>query len=202
MADTTTINPGLEPSARVAAILEAACRVIARDGAHGLHMNAVAKEAGVSKALVHYYVQTRQELLRQALAYAEQRTREAVEAELAPLPDGRARLERLLVAYAGNEPVFAESHALSSAAWGSLILDEDLAPVVRGAYQGWTGWITSLVEQGRDDGSIPEPQATRSTAVRLAALAEGLSSLVDTGVIPADEAVAAVRREVAGLGDG
>jgi AcrR family transcriptional regulator len=199
MSDTTAIDAASEPSARVAAILEAACRVIARDGAHGLHMNAVAQEAGVSKALVHYYVQTRQELLRQAMSFAEQRTREAVEAELAPLPNGRARLERLLVAYAGNEPVFAESHALSSAAWGSLILDEDLAPVVRAAYHGWAAWIQSLVEQGHDDGSIPVAQTARTIAVRLAALADGLSSLVDTGVIPADEAVAAIRHEVAGL---
>ncbi len=53
---------------RIAAILEAACRVIARDGAHGLHMQAVADEAGVSKALVHYYFATRQELLRRAFA--------------------------------------------------------------------------------------------------------------------------------------
>ena len=199
MPESTTALGAAEPSARVAEILAAACRVIERDGAHGLHMNAVAREAGVSKALVHYYVQTRQELLRQALAYAEQRTREAVGAQLAALPDGRSRLHRLLVAYAGNEPVFAESHALSSAAWGSLILDEDLAPVVRAAYQGWADWITSLVEQGRDDGSIPAARATRATVVRLAALAEGLSSLVDTGVIPSDEAVALVGDAVAEL---
>ena len=43
-----------QTSERVVAILEAACRVVVREGAHGLRMAAVAREAGVSKALVHY----------------------------------------------------------------------------------------------------------------------------------------------------
>lgn len=188
-----------EPSARVAEILEAACRVIARDGAHGLHMKAVAREAGVSKALVHYYVQTRQELLRRAMAYADARTRERVEAELAPLSDGRARLERMLVAYAANEAVFAESHALWSAAWGGLMLDEELAPAVRAGYQSWSDWIASLVEQGLSDGSITVTGDGRATAIRLTALAEGLSSLVETSVVTPDEAVRLVRAAVAEL---
>lgn len=193
---------GEQPSARVAEILEAACRVIARDGAHGLHMKAVAREAGVSKALVHYYVATRQELLRQAMAHADARTRARVEQELEPLPDARARLERLLVAYAANEPVFAESHALSSAAWGSLILDEELAPVVRAGYRQWAQWIVGLVQEGCADGSIAGMEEPRTAALRLAALAEGLSTLVDTGVLGADDAVALVRGAVAELGSG
>ena len=45
---------GIQDSDRVAEILDSACRVIARDGWHGLRMDAVAREAGVSKALVHY----------------------------------------------------------------------------------------------------------------------------------------------------
>ncbi len=58
-----------------------------RDGAHGLRMATVAAEAGVSKALVHYYFSTRQELLRKAFAYADRHLNEAVDAELAPLAD-------------------------------------------------------------------------------------------------------------------
>ncbi len=43
---------------RETGILEAACRVIAREGADGLRMGAVAREAGVSSALIHYYFAT------------------------------------------------------------------------------------------------------------------------------------------------
>lgn len=195
MTDITTAE--LDQSTRVTEILEAACRVIARDGAHGLHMKAVAREAGVSKALVHYYVQTRQELLRQALSYADARTRARLEGELEQLSTGRERLERMLVAYAANEPLFAESHALGSAMWGSLMLDEELAPSVRAGYERWTGWVTTVVEQGRADGSLGGDVDPRALAVRLVALAEGLSSLIDTDVIEPREAVALVRAAVA-----
>ena len=69
-ARPSTTAPGA--TVRAGEILEAACRVVARDGAHGLHMKAVAEEAGVSKALVHYYFATRQELLRRTFVHAEQ----------------------------------------------------------------------------------------------------------------------------------
>jgi len=201
MTETTaaTTPPELEASTRVTEILEAACRVIARDGAHGLHMKAVAREAGVSKALVHYYVQTRQELLRQAMAYADARTQAAVADDLARLADGRARLEHVLVAYATNAPVFSEGHALWNVAWESLKLDDGLAPAVRAGYQRWFDWIASLVDEGKADGSFPPTRETRRSAVELNALVEGLASLVDTGVVEPAEAEALTRAAVADL---
>ena len=176
--------------------------MIARDGAHGLHMKAVAREAGVSKALVHYYLSTRQELLRQALAHADAQTRSVLEQELAPLPHGRARLERMLVAYATNAPELSESQALWNAAWGSLKLDDELAPAVRAGYGRWFDWIVSLVDEGRADGSVRAGSETRTIAIELNALADGLSSLVDTGVVHAAEAADVVAAAVARLAGG
>jgi AcrR family transcriptional regulator len=206
MTPTTDSDRATEPPSvgvgqrpRLEAILEAACRVIARDGAHGLHMQAVAREAGVSKALVHYYLSTRRELLRQAFAYADAQTRAAIEQELAPLPHGRARLERMLVDYASNAPALSDSQALWNAAWGSLKLDDDLAPAVRAGYARWFSWISALVEEGRQDGSIVDARDTRTLAIELNALADGLSSLVDTDVVTRAEAAAAVRGAVGAL---
>jgi AcrR family transcriptional regulator len=199
--DATAARAAPHPT-RLDEILEAAGRVIARDGAHGLHMKAVAREAGVSKALVHYYLSTRQELLRQALAHADAQTRSALEHELAPLPHGRARLERMLVAYATNAPELSESQALWNAAWGSLKLDDDLAPAVRAGYRRWFEWILSLVDEGRADGSVGGRSDAREIAIELNALADGLSSLVDTGVVEPTEAAELVTRTVAGLAGG
>ena len=58
--DGSMTVPAPAAGERVADILEAVNRVVVRDGAHGLRMAGVAKEAGVSKALVHYYFATRQ----------------------------------------------------------------------------------------------------------------------------------------------
>ena len=77
-------------SDRIDEILRAACRVVVAEGAHALRIGSVALEAGVSRTLVHYF-QTRQELLRAAFAFAEDRRAEALEAELAELVTGRRR---------------------------------------------------------------------------------------------------------------
>ena len=55
------------------AILAAACRVIAQTGAAGLRMSEVAREAGVSSALLHYYFATRHELLVRSFVFADTR---------------------------------------------------------------------------------------------------------------------------------
>ena len=41
---------------RTRGLLDAACRVVARRGAHALRMADVAREAQVSNALLHYYL--------------------------------------------------------------------------------------------------------------------------------------------------
>ena len=87
---TVSASPPLTD--RVVAILEAACRVVVREGAHGLRMASVAEEAGVSKALVHYYFSTRQELLRSAFAFSESRLDQLVDDEIAGLQTGAERL--------------------------------------------------------------------------------------------------------------
>ena len=51
---------------RTHVILRAACSVIAERGCDGMRMGDVARAAGVSSALVHYYFDTRSELLRRA----------------------------------------------------------------------------------------------------------------------------------------
>ena len=56
---------------RQEAILHAACRVIVRDGAHDLRVEDVAREAGVSPALVYYYFDTRARLLGDAFEHAD-----------------------------------------------------------------------------------------------------------------------------------
>ena len=52
-------------------ILDAACSVIAQAGAARLRVADVAREAGVSTALVHYYFPSRADVIEQAFAHAD-----------------------------------------------------------------------------------------------------------------------------------
>jgi AcrR family transcriptional regulator len=196
------VNAAAPATERVAVILESACRVVARDGAHGLRMAAVAEEAGVSKALVHYYFSTRQELLRHAFAFSEERLAEAVADELAPLPDAAAKVERILLAGLERKAPFSEQRALWNEVWSTLRLDDELRPLVERSYRAWADRIVALVEAGVADASVPAQVDAVAAGWRLAAVADGIDSMLYLGLLDharaRDLVRGAVERELGG----
>lgn len=186
-----TVTASVSPTPltdRVVAILEAACRVVVREGAHGLRMASVADEAGVSKALVHYYFSTRQELLRSAFAFSESRLDQLVEDELAGLTTGAERLERaLLVSIDAGTPI-SEQRALWNEVWSSLRFDDDLRPLVVRWYQTWRDRMIHLLEEGRADGTVPPTVEAAPAGARLAAAADGVDSMLYLGLLDRDGA--------------
>jgi AcrR family transcriptional regulator len=183
-------------SERVTEILRAACRVVVRDGAHGLRMASVAAEAGVSKALVHYYFATRRELLRAAVAYADEHWHEAVTEATADLPTGAARVERALLASFETGTPYDEHRALWNEVWSSLRADEELRPVVEGFYAGWHARLVAFLDEGRRDGSVPAAIDPVEAAWRLTATADGLDSMRYLGLVDADAASALMRSAI------
>jgi AcrR family transcriptional regulator len=189
-------------SERVVEILEAACRVVVREGAHGLRMAAVAAEAGVSKALVHYYFASRRELLRNAFSWADQRWESALDAELRAATTGAAKLERILLMSVDPQAPFADHRALWNEVWSSLRFDDELRPLVHASYRGWLKRLTDLVEEGRRDGSIPSGVDAAVAAWRLAATGDGIDSMLYLGLLRPQKARAimraGIRSELAG----
>ena len=183
---------------RVDEILRAACRVVVAGGASDLRIGIVAREAGVSRTLVHYYFTTRQELLRAAIVYAEVRRVEALEAELATLETGAERAERALLR--NIEPELEETPALWNEVWSSLSYDAELRPLVQERYRAWAERIMRLLDEGRSDGSVPETVDPEAAGWRLAAAADGLDSMVYLGLLDRDAArellASCVRREL------
>jgi len=173
---------------RVVAILEAACRVVVREGAHGLRMASVAEEAGVSKALVHYYFSTRQELLRSAFAFSESRLDQFVEDEIAGLTTGAERLERALLVSIDADTPISEQRALWNEVWSSLRFDDELRPLVERWYRTWLDRLVRLLENGRADGSVPVSVDAAAAGARLAAAADGVDSMLYLGLLDRDGA--------------
>ncbi len=189
-------EPASPPSDRAVGILEAACRVVVREGAHGLRMASVASEAGVSKALVHYYFATRQELLRNAFAFSEERWHAAVNVELAGLPTGASRVERMLLVSVETDLAFSEQRALWNEVWSSLRSDDELRPLVERSYREWLVRVVDLIGEGRADGSIPGDVDPVAAGWRLAAAADGLDSLLYLGLVDRDQARELMRSAV------
>jgi AcrR family transcriptional regulator len=162
-------------------ILEATCRVIAREGADGLRMGTVAREAGVSSALLHYYFDTRADLLMQAFEHADVKADEAAEQAIADIPTGLGRLQRLLLIYAGADTVFRDDWVLWVEMWRSAIFDERLAESVRRSSAGWIEQIQGLIEQARDEGAVRADINVEDATQRLAAVVDGLGLQVLSG---------------------
>jgi len=183
-------------SERVASILEAACRVAVREGVHRLRVASVAAEAGVSKALVHYYFTTRRELLRSAFAWSDEQWQAALDAEVAEPATGRERLERVLLASIDVDRPFSDQRALWNEVWSSLRFDHDLRPLVDASYRAWLDRLAALVESGHADGSIPAAVDVQDAAWRLAAVADGLDSMLYIGLLERERAVELLRSEL------
>ncbi|HXY83865.1 MAG TPA: TetR family transcriptional regulator C-terminal domain-containing protein [Gaiellaceae bacterium] len=181
----TTVTPATD---RVASILEAACRVVTREGAHGLRMASVAEEAGVSKALVHYYFSTRKELMRSAFAWSEQQWERALTEEIAELGSGAEKLERVLLRSIDPKQPFSHQRALWNEVWSSLRYDDTLRPLVDASYRAWLDWLAELVDAGRKDGSVPASVDPTTTAWRLAAAGDGLDSMLYLGLLDREQA--------------
>jgi AcrR family transcriptional regulator len=177
----TTSEASAEPANRVHEILRAACRVVVQEGAHALRVGNVAQEAGVSRTLVHYYFTTRQELMRAAFAFSEDRRVEALEAELAGLPTGEERATRAL--RRTLDPEVEETAALWNEVWSGLRDDEDLRPLVQARYRAWAERIVQLLDEGRSDGSVPAWVDPEAAGWRLAAVADGLDSIRFLGLL-------------------
>ena len=201
--DTTPVTTTASSSgAREQAILRAACRVVVREGAHGLRMATVAAEAGVSKALVHYYFSTRQELLRKAFAYADSHLNDLVEADLEHLATGRERVERMLLAGLEAGSPSEDQRSLWNEVWSGLRYDDELRPLVADRYRLWVDRLVALIEEGRADGSITGGVEAVESGTRLAAVADGLDSMLYLGLVDHERALAlgreAVERELGG----
>jgi AcrR family transcriptional regulator len=182
---------------REEAILGAACKVIAQSGAAGLRMGEVAREAGVSSALLHYYFATRRELLARAFAFADTRVDAHVLSLVGVEGSGRARLETLLTAYLSPDPVVTEDWVVWSELWRSARFDATLCELLHDADREWVEQVGGLLREGIADGSIDAGVEVDDSAIRLISLVDGLGTRVLAGVLERDDALRLIERSLA-----
>ena len=147
---------------RTSELLDAACRVIAQAGAARLRMSDVAREAGVSTALVHYYFATRPELLRAAFMFADARVDVYVDEQIAVLDTAAERLERLLSVYVSDgDPVMRENSILWREMWSHAVFDDSLRTAVEESYADWIEQVHGAIAT-RSRRARPRPPTSRA----------------------------------------
>jgi AcrR family transcriptional regulator len=173
------------------ALLEAACRSIARKGLRGLRVEQVAADAGVAPSLIYYHFGDRATLLRVACEYVGERAATYTTADDAA--SGRQALVASLTAEIQDEPDIREN----SAAWGEFrdlaVFDESLRPAFFRATDRWVGDIAGLVRRGQEDGSIAAELDPEAVAIHLTALTEGMSTRWLSGFLSTERAQTELR---------
>jgi AcrR family transcriptional regulator len=165
--------------ARRRQILKAAVQVIASKGLCDTGIKDVADQAGTSPALVIYYFGTKDALLAEALAFAEDRfyaqTADAV-AGMASARDRLVELVRCSCSVGEAEDDFDE-WVLWLDLWARAAHKPDVAKDRQTMDRRWRTTIGEIVRQGQAAGEFA-PVDPAAFALRLAALIDGLAILV------------------------
>ncbi len=82
---------------RVVQILDAASRCFARDGFAGTTVQQIAREAGLTKSMIHYYFESKQVLILELQAFIHERYFRRIQSKLDTLsPDSESRVKEAL----------------------------------------------------------------------------------------------------------
>jgi AcrR family transcriptional regulator len=195
----------LRISAEVAAqgrerLLDAAVRLIAREGIDNVRIARIATEAGVSAGLVHYHFASRDALLEEAIEHSYER---AGDMRLAALGEGRAdaaqRLQAMIDQCLPSDPGLRQDWVLWVELWLRGARDPALRPVSARLYARLHEWFAESIADGIAGGQLRECDVDRM-ADRLLALLDGygIRVLTEDPQMPLDRARAEVWASVAG----
>lgn len=174
-----------EATDRRSEILDATLDLIADVGIDGLRSSLVADAAGVSLGLPHYYYPTLKDLVRAAFRRDEVLAREGYEAAIAGQVELPARARAAFAfPFTGPEAVRTRRLALWREFEGAAAFDAPLRRMVVRRLSGlWHDEITFGLEQGVEARAFAADADIRLSALRLAALHDGLMSFCLLGAI-------------------
>jgi AcrR family transcriptional regulator len=180
-------------------LLDAAVRLIAREGIDNVRIARIAAEAGVSAGLVHYHFASRDALLEEALEHSYER---AGDSRLAALDEGRAtapqRLQAMIDQCLPTDQSLRDDWVLWVELWLRGARDPALRPVAARLYGRLHEWFAEALTDGIAGGELRECDVER-TADRLLALIDGygIRVLTEDPRMPLERARAEIWASVA-----
>jgi AcrR family transcriptional regulator len=179
-------------------IVRAALRLVRRVGVHGFTTTDVAVEAGVSRGILHYHFDSKEEIIHEALLLLLlEFGHRATASVIAAGSSARARLHALADASLNEEEVAFYATLLEF--WSPARRDAAHRAAMAKLYDGWILFIAGIIRQGMASGELIGPASRpEDLACALVALADGLmvQRLVRTEWMPAARARAIARTAV------
>jgi AcrR family transcriptional regulator len=180
-------------------LLDAAVRLIAREGIDNVRIARIAAEAGVSAGLVHYHFDSRDALLEEAIEHSYER---AGDMRLAALDDGAnaaQRLRAMIDQCLPSDRPLREDWVLWVELWLRGARDPALRPVAARLYARLHAWFAEALAEGIAAGELRACDVDRMSD-RLLALIDGygIRVLTEDPEMPLDRARSEVWDSVAG----
>jgi AcrR family transcriptional regulator len=174
-------------------ILEAAAQVIAQRGLSETRIVDIAEQAGTSAALIIYYFDSKDRLLTEALAFAEDRFYLYTFHQLTEIESARGRLERLIELSfpPGRDGAggIAWDWTLWLELWSKAVRHEGAARKREALDRRWRSTISDIIRSGIQNGEFKNVDADEF-AVHLSTLLDGLAIqlVLDDGEVTATRA--------------
>jgi AcrR family transcriptional regulator len=161
-------------------ILEAAWRLIARNGYHTVRVSDIAAACGTSTAAVHYYFPTKQDLLNAALRHSVEQAFRRQSRRLRAVADAYERLLLLIELQLPHDGELRQEWSIWLQFWSEATLRPRLRAVHNDFYSRWRDTVIRIVRRGHRQGVFrdTDPEAV---ALRFTALTDGLAIQVLTG---------------------
>jgi AcrR family transcriptional regulator len=172
MANKATVPGTKRPTAD--AILAAASRAIVRRGADATRIADIAAEAGTSTGTVHYYFETKEDVLIAALKWANERPYPRIDELLGHEADDLERLGTLLelsIPYPGEA---REEWIFFLELWGWILHRPELIADSAALDSRWRTYFVDIVRSGSASGVFRPVAPPDEVADRLVALVDGL----------------------------
>jgi AcrR family transcriptional regulator len=161
-------------------ILEATWHVIAVSGFRNLRVSDVAKRAGVSSGMIHYYFDTKHDLLKAAFEryyeHSTERRQWLMDTDKGPLE----LLKLLVESYLPVEDETLEGWHVWSELWVEGLQEPDLRQLNEDFYGQWRRQVADIIRDGQDAGVVRDGSAT-DLANMLIGMIDGLAVQVLLG---------------------
>ncbi len=172
-------RPSVE-AARREQILSAACDVVSEIGFKSLRIADVAGRAGTSTGTVHYYFDTKTELMRAAFEWNFTRSLDRRRHLLQEHEDPRQRLRAFVESYLPGDEETVRAWHVWAELWVEALHDTDLQELNEQVYGEWRRLVAGIVRDGQDAGLFRDEDPVL-VANALIAMIDGLALQVLLG---------------------
>jgi TetR/AcrR family transcriptional regulator, fatty acid metabolism regulator protein len=171
-------------------IVSATVECIAKYGYHNFSMQDVAKAAGVSKGIIHYYFLNKDELLLSVLEKVSGNIESLLADELKLSTDPEQRLKAFIKVTAQIVTNMREYYQVSMDFWTQINQKKEIKDVISNHYAKFRKSCADLITEGMDKGAFRKGNAMHYASL-LVSIIDGLSLqwLFDETQIPYDQLV-------------